>query len=291
MALSKSVLITDLDNTLFDWVDLWYNCFSAMLDQIVSISGIEKEQLTPEIAAVHQRHGTSEYAFLIEELPSVQKMLAGRKSTDVFAPAIDAYRQQRKLHLKLYPRVAQTILEIKGRGTRIIAYTESMSFYSNYRLRRLGLDGVIEYMFSPEDHKLPKGMSAEELRKYPASHYQFKYTKQRFTPAGSLKPDSAVLNTIVDSLQMHRANCVYVGDSLMKDIAMALDAGIDDAWAEYGVAHKRPEYQLLRDVTHWTREAVERERTLNEREHVKPTVVLSKNFGDLLEKFDFCDYH
>src|SRR5271165_6245366 len=124
MSIKKSVLITDLDNTLFDWVELWLNCFSTMLDGIVEISGIEKEQLMPEIAAVHQRHGTSEYAFLIEELPSVQKMLVGRKSTDVFAPAIDAYRQQRKLHLKLYPRVAEALLEIKGRGTRIIAYTE-----------------------------------------------------------------------------------------------------------------------------------------------------------------------
>jgi hypothetical protein len=27
----KTALITDLDNTLFDWADLWYRSFSAML--------------------------------------------------------------------------------------------------------------------------------------------------------------------------------------------------------------------------------------------------------------------
>ena len=54
MPSNKYVLITDLDNTLFDWVDLWVNCFSAMLESIVEINGIPKEQLVPEIAAVHQ---------------------------------------------------------------------------------------------------------------------------------------------------------------------------------------------------------------------------------------------
>ena len=50
--MKKTALITDLDNTLFDWVELWLNCFSSMLDSIVEISGIEKAKLLPEIAAV-----------------------------------------------------------------------------------------------------------------------------------------------------------------------------------------------------------------------------------------------
>ncbi len=201
MPRTKSVLITDLDNTLFDWVELWYNCFSAMLDQIVVISGIPKEQLIPEIAAIHQKHGTSEYSFLIEELPSVQRMLNDRRAVDVFSSAIEIYRRKRMLVLKLFPTVAETLLKIKGRGAMIVAYTESMAFYSNYRLRRLGLDGVIDALFSPQDHMLPKGLSTEDLRKYPSQHYQFRYTKQFFTPKGSKKPDTVVLmSTLSNSI-------------------------------------------------------------------------------------------
>jgi hypothetical protein len=37
MASKNTALITDLDNTLFDWVKLWVNCFSVMLDGIVKI--------------------------------------------------------------------------------------------------------------------------------------------------------------------------------------------------------------------------------------------------------------
>jgi phosphoglycolate phosphatase-like HAD superfamily hydrolase len=291
MQRTKSVLITDLDNTLFDWVELWYNCFSAMLEQIAAIGGIPKDQLIPEIAAVHQKHGTSEYSFLLEELPSVQRILKGRRAVEVFSPAIEIYRQKRTSFLRLYPTVAETILKIKGRGTMIIAYTESMAFYSNYRLRRLGLDGVIDALFSPSDHVLPKSLSSEEFRKYPSQHYQFRYTRQYFTPEGSKKPDPDVLTSILKQLNLNKDDCIYVGDSLMKDVAMALDCGIDDAWAQYGTAHKRPEYQLLRDVTHWTAEEVERERMINEREHVKPTLALSKSFSELLDAINFVDHH
>ena len=36
----KRVIITDLDNTLFDWVSLWHACFTAMMGKVVEISGI-----------------------------------------------------------------------------------------------------------------------------------------------------------------------------------------------------------------------------------------------------------
>ena len=60
-----SVIITDLDNTLFDWVEIWFQPFNAMLEKLVSSSGIPRQQLIDEIREVHQKHGSSEYAFLI----------------------------------------------------------------------------------------------------------------------------------------------------------------------------------------------------------------------------------
>jgi phosphoglycolate phosphatase-like HAD superfamily hydrolase len=61
-----SVVITDLDNTLYDWVEMWYQAFNAMLTKIlkeVEPKGVIRDRLIPEIRSVHQRHGTSEYAF------------------------------------------------------------------------------------------------------------------------------------------------------------------------------------------------------------------------------------
>ena len=127
-----------------------------------------------------------------------------------------------------------------------------MGFYSHYRLRRLGLDGVIDIVFSPQDHDLPEGISPEEIRKYPSAHYALKYTSHEHTPKGSTKPDTDVLNAIINGLNLVKADCIYVGDSLFKDVAMAQDVGVDDVLAVYGKAQDRPEYQLLRGVTHWS---------------------------------------
>ena len=287
----KTAMITDLDNTLFDWVEVWLNSFSTMLEGIVELSGIPKEILIPEISKVHQKHGTSEYAFLIEELPSLEPILKGRPATEVFAAPIESYRLERRKHLKLYPTVAETLLKIKGCGALIIGYTESMAFYSNYRVRRLGLDGVLNYVFCPADHVLPEGLSPEAIRKYPAEHYALKYSEQDFTPKGSKKPDKEVLNAITSDLGLNKEDCVYVGDNLTKDVAMALDCSVEDVWAKYGQAHKRPEYKLLQEVTHWTPEEVEREQKIKEREHVHPTHTLENQLSEILDLFDFRDFH
>lgn len=231
----KKVLITDLDNTLFDWVELWYVCFAPMMQKITEIAGVAAEKLKPLIKAVHQKHGTSEYAFLLEELqPVIAPGSTEAELMEMFAPAVDAFRENRRKHLALYPTVAETLLKVRGTGALLLGYTESMGFYSNYRIRRLGLDGVFHEIFSPQDHDVPKNMTREQIRKYPAAHYELKFTKHRHTPKGSLKPDAAVLQAIIDQVGAAAEECVYVGDSLFKDVAMAQEVGVADVWAKYG---------------------------------------------------------
>lgn len=71
-------LITDFDNTLYDWAGFHIPAFTAMLDTLVIESGRKRHQLIREFKAVHQRHGTSEYAFSISELPSLQRLHPGQ---------------------------------------------------------------------------------------------------------------------------------------------------------------------------------------------------------------------
>lgn len=284
--LRKSVLITDLDNTLFDWVEMWYQSFSAMFQKIIEKTGLDEDELKSEIRDVHQKHGTSEYAFLLEEVPSLVRFANGKSVTEVFQDAIYAYRIARKRSLVLYPSVKETLQFLRNSDCFVVGYTESMAFYTGYRVRKLGLDGVIQYLFSPEDHDLPQNMSREEIRRYPAERYNFEQTIHKHTPKGELKPNPDILREIVQTVGSSKGECVYVGDSLHKDIAMAKDAGVDHAWAAYGRAQERPEYQLLRDVTHWTDEDVQRERDIKQRD-VKPQHTLHYHFGEITKIFTF----
>jgi phosphoglycolate phosphatase len=282
-----SLLVTDLDNTLWDWVEIWSRSFSALLSGIVSISGIPQEELEPEIRRIHQLRGTSEYSYLIGELPPLREKHGPEADLQaIYGPAIEASRAARSEALRLYPGVLDTLTEIRSRGTTLAAYTESQAFHTTARVKKLGLDGILDYLYSPRDHDWPEGVSPEELRRLESEAYDLTDTEARHTPPGHLKPSPVVLESIVSALR-GPAEVAYVGDSLMKDIAMAQAVGAIDVLAEYGQAQDRREYELLRRVSHWTDEDVERERRIAEQPDVTPSVVLMHSFAEILDHFEF----
>jgi phosphoglycolate phosphatase-like HAD superfamily hydrolase len=253
----KRVLITDVDNTLLDWQELWYQTFSAMMQKAIEISGVDPERLYAECSLIHQRYGTSEYSRLLEELPSLRE-LYGDSILSAMTPAIEAFREARRNTLRLYPTVEATLTELKAKGIIIAAFTESKAFYTNYRFRKLGLDGLVDYLYSPHDHSMPDGTA--NARYYEADTYNFKKTIHHFTPEGEVKPNPGILLDIVADLGASVDEVVYVGDNILKDVFMAQQAGVTDVHAAYGASQHKPEYELLRKVTHWTLEMVERER-------------------------------
>jgi FMN phosphatase YigB (HAD superfamily) len=217
----KTVLITDLDNTLFDWFDLWYHPFKAMLDVILERSGVEKEALLREIKSIHQLHGTAEYHFLIEHLPSLKKLHPGIDLTELYADAISAYKAARNERMQLYPTVGESLLKIKSSGSLIVGYTESQLYYTQYRIKKLGLDGVIDCLFSSEDHALPVNANVQDLEVYQEENYRLTHTKHHITPAGEIKPNPDLLIDMIRRLEASEQDCVYIGDNLYKDVLMA----------------------------------------------------------------------
>lgn len=55
MTLRRSLLIADLDNTLYDWVTFFARAFSAMVDELETLLTIDRERLLDEFKVVHQR--------------------------------------------------------------------------------------------------------------------------------------------------------------------------------------------------------------------------------------------
>lgn len=283
-----TVLVTDMDNTLFDWLGMWQAAFGAMLEHLMADSGVPRATLEAEFFAIHQRHGTTEYAFAIQELPS----LRARHAPDAedlpgrYAAAIDAYRVMRRRTLALYPGVRETLRAVRAAGALVIAYTESRAYYADYRVRTLELDGALDYLYSLPDHALPEGVTASQIRRYPPEHYRLRSTVARHTREGTWKPDASVLRDILSDVGAEPAAAVYVGDSLIKDVAMAQAAGVLDVFARYGDVRSRPGYDLLRRVTHWSPAMLARSEGIREAD-VRPTHVLGDGFAELLDHVEF----
>jgi len=71
---------------------------------------------------------------------------------------------------------------------------------------------------------------------------------------------------------------------------MAQDAGVAEAHALYGKAQHTAPYELLKEVTHWSDLRVQHEKEFDRRQ-VKATVTLERNFCQILDHFQFGDWH
>jgi phosphoglycolate phosphatase-like HAD superfamily hydrolase len=150
-----------------------------------------------------------------------------------------------------------------------------LAYYTHDRIKRLGLDELVDFIYSPGDHDIPAGVTHYSKRENAmlahAKHFQI--------PAGVIKPNPAVLIDILHAVGRPATECIYLGDSLMKDVAMAQDADITDVLAEYGGAQHLEGYELLRKVSHWTDADVQREMQTSKRT-VRPSHVIS-NFSEI----------
>jgi phosphoglycolate phosphatase len=90
-------------------------------------------------------------------------------------------------------------------------------------------------------------------------------------------------------LGISASETVYVGDSLMKDVAMAQDADVVDVLAQYGAVKDRNAYRLLQQVSHWTEDDVRRESQINDRRNIAPSYTLHNRFDEIFNFFRFGD--
>lgn len=268
------LLVTDLDNTLYDWVGFFASAFRAMLGSATVLLGIEAEQLLGELQAVHQDRCDSEHPWSLAETASVKARwpeLSANERIEQLDPAFHAFNRVRKRTLSLYPGVESTLSEIHELGVPIVGHTEASSVNADWRVRRLGLDRYLSRLYTADvgDRPTQPGIPLIPI------------------PRKIHKPDPRILLDICSDFGVEPHEALYVGDSLSRDVAMAQTIAMNTAWARYGVHHMPEDWETLLRITHWTAEDVARVEATRERfKNVTPDVELSK-FDDLLSEFVF----
>ena len=161
-------------------------------------------------------------------MPSILHTCAVDEIKVKYAPAIEAFREAREAVLHLYPGVESTLKTLRERGCMLVGYTESLAFYSLYRMRQLDVDLLLDFLYSAQDADLPANMTTEQreqLERYPEDAYVPRSTAHRHTEKGAVKPNPAILRKIIAELGGSIETTAYVGDSELKDTAMAQEVG------------------------------------------------------------------
>lgn len=257
---SRKVLLLDLDNTLYDWVAFFAPAFRGMCQTLSEMSGLPTSVLYSEFRQIFARHGTVEYTFALQELPSLVAMhphCSQAELVNTYRAAIDVFQHRRRTYLKPYPHVQQGIQILHRVGYEVYGVTDGRRFQAESRLRQLRLDHYLDGLWCVADHAVPEAKTMASIRRKTEDSYRSDLRSVFILPPGLRKPSTGVLDFVVSSLGIQYESCIFVGDSLAKDVAMAQAAGVYDCWAEYGSRVSALDFGTVVRVTNWPRRAVE----------------------------------
>jgi phosphoglycolate phosphatase len=281
---SIKIVITDLDNTIYNWVDFYIPSYLAMVEELTRLTGVPQERLKGSFKRLHERYRTTEYAFAVEMLDVLSPLNAGLSARQIcqrYDSAIRAFRRKRKETLRLYDGVQETLVALRTSGKKIVAHTEALMFYASQRLGRLGVEALYDAIFAPPDHGFPEAVRPEDVRYFDdVTRYISPIPGQFALDHRLRKPEPAILELVLDRMAVSPKEAVYVGDSLRRDVIMAQRCGVWDVHARYGQAIDPRNYEELLKITYWSDEDRDAECAVDTRA-VNPTFTIDR-FPDLL---------
>lgn len=134
-----SVLLTDLDNTLYDFHYAMVQACQAVVN--VSECGDRDELLTSFLFSPYG----------VENTRVIVDYLTERGLQDyVIRKACDEFEVIKKASIMLYPRVLETIIVMHHHGIRIGAVTNASSIHALDRISHLGLKEYIDFIITPD---------------------------------------------------------------------------------------------------------------------------------------------
>ncbi len=142
--------MTDLDNTLYSWVDYIVPSLEAMVASLVQTTGRPRIDIVQSLKTVYSRHESNEYPFAIQESSLFHPYRADFDSFDalVVRPAQRAFAEARRRYLHPYPGVRETLAELRERGVEVVALTDAPRNAVENRVRLLQLDGLLDALYA-----------------------------------------------------------------------------------------------------------------------------------------------
>jgi phosphoglycolate phosphatase-like HAD superfamily hydrolase len=281
------LVVVDLDNTLWDWLNIWFQSLDQLLDDVSTETGISRDVLESEAKVAHQAVHTSDHELVLDDLPSLKALYPGKNPRKVLGEPMHAYYSTRKRLTTLYPGVQETLGRIKASGARVVAYTESDEFQATLRIKRTGLDGLLDEVWVSPDQAVTDEATRRRLRTGAPEDYELAVTARKTLQAGLHKPAPTVLLRICQEARVDPWETVFVGDSISRDVAMAKNAGVIAVHAKYGNSWPKDRLELLTRVSHWSAEDVAVDELVRATAPTVTGYVLERGLWELSSMFDF----
>ena len=243
---AASLLITDLDHTLWDWASFIVPSLRAMVASIEASTGYSRRFILRALRQTYRAHGTVEYAFALQESAICGRWEREHRGTlDEFLrvvvdPASAAFARERRARLTAYPGVHATLHRLKRQSVRIVGLTDAPAFPAEQRLKYCGLDDCFDALYALRNYYIPRSRSGqwrvkpEILHRMRSGHYRSMVPRVVQIPAHHQKPDPRGVVRVLRDFNVRTCQTIYLGDSVRKDGGAARGARVRFVWARYG---------------------------------------------------------
>jgi FMN phosphatase YigB (HAD superfamily) len=280
---SISLVVTDLDNTLYDWVAWYSRAFYRMLDGAALRASIPRDKLLAEMQKLYQVRQGLEQPEALLHAPSIRGSFGDPARAREALAGVFASYYHHPLHrsgLRTYPGVRPTLQRLAAQGVMVVGHTEAPANHALARLRALGLEHAFVALLAappaPDDPTTFLGVEGAEPPPFPV----------RILAAHERKPDPTVVRRLCERLGVSPRAALYVGDNLARDVRTGREAGFWTAWARYGTSHDPRDWQRVVDVSPWTAAQRAQECLPAPTGEVTPDVVLHESFAELSARFE-----
>jgi FMN phosphatase YigB (HAD superfamily) len=287
------LVVTDMDGTLYSWVDYIVPAVEAMVTAVCEATGFPRIKVVQSLKQVYERYESNEYPFALQE-SSIFKEFPEFGSFDklIIEPARIAFSGARRKYLQPYKGVVSTLETLKQRKLPVVALTDAPRNPAEQRVRLMKLDQYLDAIYALPGFTFPKGPDGKDLvapdilRKQESGEYTVT-SKLIELPREAEKPNTLGLKKILADFGVEPNEVLLIGDSVKKDIAVARELGVLDAWAEYGT-YVSLDYRERLDIISApaiTRRHASSVFEAGQKKTLEPTHTLS-NFGQVLGIID-----
>lgn len=234
------LVVTDMDNTLYSWIDYIVPAVEAMVTAVEKATGFPRIKVVQSLKAVYTKYESNEYPFALQESSIFQEFPEfGSFDKLVIEPARMAFAEARRKYLRPYKGVKETLEKLKERHIFVVALTDAPRNPAEQRARRMGLDQYLAAIYSMPGFQFPTAPDGAALVAPDILQKQERGGYDAACPVFELpreweKPNTAGLAKILATYGLRPDEVLVVGDSVKKDVAIARELGCHDCWAEYG---------------------------------------------------------
>lgn len=239
----NTILFTDLDNTLYNWVDYFGPSFRAMVHALAPKFNLSEEAFIHDLKEIYSRKGTIEYLPVLQEMKYFNELSADKRQ-EYLDLAILVFSRARNKNLNTYEGVIPTLKNLFESGVMIIAVTNAPIYFGEIRLKKLGIDKYFYGIAAWEGKELPLGFNVKRS--------QSKYIQKRWLfSKEEIKPNPFAYLQIISDLKISHKLSYIVGDSISKDLNSAKEIGAISIWAKYGTFFEKKNFETLLEITNW----------------------------------------